>query len=506
MTAMFIILTLQAFAGAFDNFWHHELEAKLPSRISARYELTLHAAREAIYAVLFAGLAWLRWEGAWAWVLTVLLVVEVAITLADFIEEDLTRRLPPLERVLHTALAVSYGAFTALLAPTVAGWAAQPSALAPVSYGWWSPLFTLYAAGVFAWSVRNVLAVVALHRRVAAGAVTPMTGPQSGPVTLVTGGTGFIGSALVARLRADGRRVVVLSRDARRAAATFGPGVQIVETLDAIPAEMPVETIVNLAGAPVLGGRWTRRRRAVLLGSRRGTTAVVVALAARLRTPPAVLVSASATGFYGASDDAAPCDEAAAPRPGQFGSDLCRLWEDAARRAEALGIRTVRLRLGIVLGRHGGPLPALAFATRCGLGAVLGGGRQPVPWIGLQDAVELILFAIDQPELDGAVNTVAPECVDQQTLAHTLADVLHRRVRLHVPATPLRAVLGEAAGLLLKGRPVLPRAALAAGFVFQHPTLRAALGAALAEVPRGGAASAINDGGLAGGAGAPYGA
>ena len=480
MTAMFIILTLQAFAGAFDNFWHHELEAKLPSRISARYELTLHAAREAIYAVLFAGLAWLRWEGAWAWVLTLLLVVEVAITLADFIEEDLTRRLPPLERVLHTGLAVSYGAFTALLAPTVAGWATQPSALAPVSYGWWSPLFTLYAAGVLAWSVRNVLAVITLHRRAAAGAVTPMLSPQSGPVTLVTGGTGFIGRALVARLRADGRRVVVLSRDARRAAATFGPGVQVVETLDAIPSEMPVEVIVNLAGAPVLGGRWTPRRRAVLLGSRRGTTAVVVALAAR------------------------PCDEAAAPRPGQFGSDLCRIWEDAARRAEALGIRTVRLRLGIVLGRHGGPLPALAFATRCGLGAVLGGGRQPVPWIGLQDAVELILFAIDQPELTGAVNAVAPGHADQATLAHALADALHSRVRLRVPAAPLRAVLGDAAGLLLEGRPVLPRAALAAGFAFQHPTLRAALDAALVGTRRGGPVSAIDDRGLDGRAGTPH--
>ena len=100
--------------------------------MSARYELLLHAMREAIYAVLSAGLAWAEWRGAWAWDLAALLLVEIVITLADFIEEDLTRRLPPLERVLHTLLALSYGAFTALLAPVLAGWAGAPTAAAPV--------------------------------------------------------------------------------------------------------------------------------------------------------------------------------------------------------------------------------------------------------------------------------------------------------------------------------------------------------------------------------------
>lgn len=109
LNAAFAILSVQAVMGAFDNLWHHELEAKLPSTVSARYELMLHAAREAIYAALFAGLAWAEWRGLWARGLAALLLVEIVITLADFIEEDLTQRLPPLERVLHTMLALSTG-------------------------------------------------------------------------------------------------------------------------------------------------------------------------------------------------------------------------------------------------------------------------------------------------------------------------------------------------------------------------------------------------------------
>ena len=164
LSAAFAVLSVQAVMGAFDNFWHHELEAKLPSTVSARFELLLHASREAIYAVLFAGLAWLEWRGLWAWGLAGLLLVEIIITLADFIEEDLTRRLPPLERVLHTLLALSYGAFAALLAPVLVGWAMQPTALAPTGYGWVSWLLTLYAVGVGAWSVRNAVATVRLYR------------------------------------------------------------------------------------------------------------------------------------------------------------------------------------------------------------------------------------------------------------------------------------------------------------------------------------------------------
>ncbi len=473
MTAVFAILSVQALIGAFDNLWHHELEARLPQRISARYELMLHAAREGIYAVLFLGLAWVRWEGAWAWVLAGLLAAEVVITLADFIEEDLTRRLPKLERVLHSILAVSYGCFVAALAPEMMAWAAAPTALPFAGHGWLSLLFTLYAAGVLAWSVRNWVAVARLHRTARAVLPAAPAGPPYGPAVLVTGATGFIGTALVRSLLADGARVIVLTRDARRAAAGFGPAVTAVESLDALPGETPVAAVVNLAGAAVLG-RWTARRKAVLLGSRMETTRRVRALIERLDRTPAVLVSASAVGFYGARDGG-EVDETAPPQPGAFQSDLCAAWEREAKSVRVLGVRVVRLRFAGVLGRPGGLYPPLAAAARLGLAAVLGSGRQPMPWVHLDDAVAAIRCAIDTAALDGAVNVVAPGLVCQAAFAGQVARAGGTAVRLRIPARVVRALAGEAATLLLDGQAATPRRLLAAGFRFRHWTLESAL-------------------------------
>jgi uncharacterized protein (TIGR01777 family) len=487
MSAVFAILTVQALIGAFDNFWHHELEARLPSHISARYELALHAAREAIYAVLFLGLAWTRWQGVWAWILAALLGVEIVITLADFIEEDLTRRLPKLERVLHTILAVSYGAFVAALAPTMLQWAGLPSGLIGTGYGWVSLLFTLYAAGVFAWSVRNAIAVVRLSRQARIALPPVVLAPPGGPAVLVTGGTGFIGTALIRALLAEGRRVIVLSRDARRASARFGPRVLAVETLDALPAETPIAAIVNLGGAAILGRRWSRRRKAVLMSSRIDLTRQLCRLAERLDARPAVLVSASAVGFYGVRDDGEELDETAPAQPGVFQSDLCAAWEAEANAMRTLGGRVARLRFGAVVGRSGGLYPPLAAASRFGLGAVLGRGDQKMPWVHLDDAVAAIRFAIDKPLLDGPANVVAPELVSQAGFARAIAQAHGRAARPRIPATLIRALAGEAATILLDGQAATPRRLLAAGFRFRHPTLESALAECAAVGTRAGA-------------------
>ena len=475
MNAVFAILTVQALVGAFDNFWHHELEAKLPQRISARYELTLHAAREAIYGVLFLGLAWVRWDGIWAWVLAGLLAVEIVITLADFIEEDLTRRLPKLERVLHTVLAVSYGGFVAALAPEMLVWASAPTGLPLVDHGWVSWLFTAYAAGVFAWSLRNWIAVARLHHVAHSALPDARVSPPHGPAVLVTGGTGFIGRALVRNLLDDGRRVIVLTRDARRAQATFGPRVAAVEDLDALPAETPVAAIVNLAGASIIGGRWTPRRKAVLLGSRLGTTRQVRSLVERLETRPSVLVSASAVGFYGARFDGAELDETAPAQPGQFQSDLCAAWEREANMMRPLGVRVVRMRFGGVLGRDGGLYPPLAVAGRIGIGVILGTGQQSMPWIHIDDAVAALRYAISHPSLEGAVNAVAPHSVSQAAFARAVATRGGTAICLRVPAAVISATAGEAATILLGGQDATPRQLLAAGFRFKHGTLRSAV-------------------------------
>jgi uncharacterized protein (TIGR01777 family) len=237
----------------------------------------------------------------------------------------------------------------------------------------------------------------------------------------------------------------------------------------------------------VLGRPWTAARRRTLLLSRTEVTAAVVALMRRLQQRPRVLVSASAVGFYGAqpAGEVQPLDERAPARPGQFQSDLCVAIEHEARRAEALGVRVVRMRFGVILGRSDGAYPMLALSGRLGLGAVLGTGRQPAPWIHLDDAVGLVRFALDDAALGGAVNAVAPDTPTQATFAEVLAASFGRRARLKLPSAPMRAVLGEMAELLLEGQNVVPAAALAAGYRFLHPTLQGALAqlAGLGEAP-----------------------
>ncbi len=479
MNTLFMLLSIQAVMGAFDNLWHHELQAKLPQRISARYELALHAAREAIYGIVFIGLAWFEWRGACAALLAALLLTELGITLADFLEEDRTRRLPPFERVLHTLLTISYGLFLGFLAPVLLGWAQLPSAMAFTPHGWISCLCTLYGVGVLVWSVRNARAVLHLRRRVrSAGTPAPSTRSHLiTPAVLVTGATGFVGSALVADLLRDGQRVIVLSRDGMQACATFGTQVWVVESLDAIPSETRIDAVVNLAGARVLGMPWTAARRRTLLASRVGVTTAVLDLMRRLQQPPRVLVSASAVGFYGASPNASfePLDETAAPRPGEFQSDLCAAIEHEARRAEGLGVRVVRMRFGVVLGRGDGAYPMLALSAKLGLGAVLGGGRQAAPWIHLEDAVGMVRFALANDGLSGPVNAVAPDTVPQAQFAEVLAESFGRRVWMRLPDAPMRALLGEMSTLLLDGQNARPRAAVAAGYRFVQPRLVRAL-------------------------------
>ncbi len=362
-------------------------------------------------------------------------------------------------------------------------------AVVAVPYGWVSWLFTAFALGVWAWSVRNLRAVLRLRevfRLRRAAAVTPAAQPRAvpgdsqhhtAPATLVTGATGFVGSALVAQLLQGGQRVIVLTRDVLQARASLGPGVWAVDSLDAIPPETRIDAVVQLAGARVLGMPWTAARRRVLLASRVDTTMAVVALMRRLHHRPQVLVSASAVGFYGASPNASmePLDENAPPRPGEFQSDLCAAIEHEARRAEALGVRVVRLRLGVVLGNGGGAYPMQALSARLGLGAVLGHGRQAAPWIHLTDAVGLIRFALARSDVQGPINAVAPDGVSQRNFVQALAASFGQRVWLAMPAAPLRWAMGEMSTLLLEGQNVVPQAALALGYSFVHPNLPGAL-------------------------------
>lgn len=467
------ILIFQALLGAFDNLWHHEWQARLPQQRGARRELALHAAREALYGALFLGLGWWAWHGLLAGVVAVVLCVEVVITLADFLEEDRTRRLPPFERWLHTVLTLSYGLFLGTFGPVLLEWFQQPTGLVSAERGWVTWLFTAFAAGVWAWSLRNALAVRRLGRETPSAPPTPPRGAQA---VLVTGGTGFVGRALIAQLRAQGQRVIVLTRDVLQAQLQFDdPHVRCIDSLDAIAPETRIAAIVHLAGARVLGRPWTAARRQELLESRTRISRQLLDLVRRLEQRPATLVAASAVGYYGTPGDDVACDEDAPAMPGVFQSELCCAVEHEAQRAEALGLRVVRLRLGVVLGRDDGAYPLQALAARLGFAARLGNGQQPVPWIHLDDAAGLILWALNHPALRGPVNAVAPEICDQATFSTALAASFHRRAWLRMPGGPLRLLAGEMSTLLLDGQRVLPRQALASGYRYRFPALADAL-------------------------------
>lgn len=484
MELVLSLLVIQGIMGAFDNFWHHEITEALPSKPSARGELALHTIREFLYGIIFLALGWSQWHGAFAWLLAVMLIIEVVVTMWDFIVEDMTRKLPPLERVLHTLLAMNYGAVLVILLPIMWAWSLQPTAIIGADHGILSWIMTLYAVGILAWSVRDAIAVAKLSRlqepewKRRPIAVAENTDPKT---VLVTGATGFIGGVLCRRLIQRGDRLIVLTRDAKQADYRFGPHARSVESLGEIDADTKIDAVVNLAGAPVLGLPWTKARRAEIMDSRIGTTETLLDLMGRLKTPPEVLVNASAIGIYGRSGDV-ECDETRAPQD-IFMSELCRKWEETAWKAHALGVRVCLMRLGLVLGMQGGPLPALAGPARFGLGAVIGPGNQWNSWVHIDDVVAFTERAMDERNMSGPYNVTAPETVTQRTFMAALGRVLRRPVWFKVPAWTLRLCLGEMSDLLVEGQRTGSAKATADGFSFAHPTLEDALEILLAPSP-----------------------
>lgn len=294
---------------------------------------------------------------------------------------------------------------------------------------------------------------------------------------LITGGTGLIGSALASLLTTGGHRVRVLTRGSGRGRAAQGAMAYRWDpaTGEVDPAALDgVDAVVHLAGEQVFSPRWSGAKRRRILESRvAGTRAIVAAMRASAQ-PPACLVSASAVGFYGARGEER-VDEAAASGEG-FLAEVCRAWEGEARAAEDAGIRTVRARIGVVLTPRGGALGLMAPAAKAGLGARIGGGRQYVPWIGIDDAIGGLYHLVMSEGVSGAVNLVAPGCVRQREFVDTLARVVRRPRVLAAPAWAVRMMLGEVAEeMVLKGCLVEPGVLVASGYRFRHERLDGAL-------------------------------
>jgi uncharacterized protein len=266
----------------------------------------------------------------------------------------------------------------------------------------------------------------------------------------ITGANGLIGTRLRERLVETGNKTLAIPRDAP------------------LPA---CDALIHLAGEPV-AQRWTEAAKKRIYNSRvEGTRQLVRALSAQGQRPR-VLVCASAVGYYGSRGDQI-LSEASSPGT-DFLAQVVVDWEDAARKAESLGVRVVSLRFGAVLG-PGGALAKLLPPFRFGVGGRLGSGHQWMAWIHIEDVVNLILFAVNFAAIRGAVNATAPHPVTNEEFTHRLAMALHRPAIFPVPAFALRLLLGEMSEMLLASQRVLPTIAKSAGFRFQYPDLQSAL-------------------------------
>ena len=295
---------------------------------------------------------------------------------------------------------------------------------------------------------------------------------------VITGATGFIGRALCRLLHKD-YEVIALSRDARRAAKSIGDVAKIVEWDGRTTGSWFKEAngtfaIINLTGENIGSGRWSESKKADILHSRLGSSKAVLEAVKQMDKKPKVVIQASAIGYYGPRQNE-QLDENSTPGKG-FLAGVCRDVESSVEKIEALGIRCIVIRSGVVLGRDGGAFEKLVKPFRFFLGGHLGSGRQWFSWIHLDDEITAIKFLMENENLKGAFNLTAPKPVNMKDFCKILGKVLHRPAWLNVPAFAARMALGQMADeMLLSGQKVLPKRLLNTGFDFKYTNVKQAL-------------------------------
>ncbi|QSX32255.1 TIGR01777 family oxidoreductase [Shewanella avicenniae] len=280
---------------------------------------------------------------------------------------------------------------------------------------------------------------------------------------LLTGATGFVGSALVTLL-APQHELMIVSRDPSKARQKLGHEHQYLASLDQLHHLNEIDAVINLAGEPIVAKRWSENQKQKICYSRWDITEKLSELIAASTTPPHTFLSASAVGYYGRQSQLA-IDEQGIPHP-EFSHEVCRVWEEKAL-AVADKTRVCIFRIGIVLAAHGGALAKMLPAFKFGLGGPISDGQQGMSWIHLQDLLRLLQFLLSHDECRGIYNATAPHPVSNAEFSKALGKALHRPSCLPAPAFALKVALGEMAELLTEGQYVLPKHALADGFEFR---------------------------------------
>ena len=477
MQTLLLLLSVQGLIGAYDSIYHHDFKEKLSLKPSAKEELKIHSIRSMLYSILFLSIAWIEWHGWLVLGFTLIILIELVLTLWDFVEEDRSRVLPATERITHTILTLNFGAIIALFIPELIHWRNQLTEFTFVNHGIYSWIMTVYGIGVIPFAIREYKGYL-YFKRTSTEPTNPLTTFPSIPSQniLISGATGFIGQQLCQALLAQGHTLTLLVRDFHKAASMFdGHGrIALINSIEQLKETDIFDSVINLAGEPIANGRWNQHKKLLILDSRLNTTQQIIEFIKRVKIKPQVLISGSAIGYYGPRDDEV-ITELSEGRS-SFSHDLCAQWETLAQQAKHYGVRVCLLRTGIVLGKTGGALASMLIPYSYGLGGKLGHGRQWMSWIHIDDVVGIIFKLLEDTTVSGPVNITAPNPITNKEFTKILGKHLHRPTIMTMPALVLRLLFAELADeLLLSGQKVFPKKIEESGYSFLYPALTGAI-------------------------------
>ncbi|PMG41285.1 TIGR01777 family oxidoreductase [Shewanella sp. 10N.286.52.B9] len=289
---------------------------------------------------------------------------------------------------------------------------------------------------------------------------------------LITGATGFVGQQLVHLLQEE-HKLTIVSRNIEHAEAVLGNKHHYLSGLDTLDNLNEFDSVINLAGEPIVGKRWSQQQKQRICDSRWNITARLAQLIQQSTTPPASFISASAIGFYGRQGQQ-PVDEHSQAHD-EFSHQVCSEWEHLALKAQSENTRVCVLRIGIVLGKNGGALAKILPPFKLGLGGPIGKGTHGVSWIHIDDLTHLIEHLINSNDAKGIFNATAPNPVNHKQFAQSLGFTLKRPAKIPTPVLALRLAMGEMADLIVEGQFVLPKRTLASGFNFKYTHIDPAL-------------------------------